>query len=221
MDKKILIIEDEINLAEIIKKELLKHEFSVEISTSGDSAVEHFYHFSPNLVLLDINLPRKNGWEICREIRDVSDVPIIIMTARDTEMDEIQGLELGANDYITKPFSLKIMIIKIKKLLKLDGENIFKLNGLMFDFKNYIFEIDGIQISFTKREVQLLEYFTKHKGLVLTREAILNEIWGYEYFGEERAVDTLVTRVRKKMGNSADYIKSMRGVGYVFDQNEN
>ncbi|MGL6121114.1 MAG: response regulator transcription factor [Fusobacteriaceae bacterium] len=221
MNKKILIIEDEINLAEIIKKEFLKHEFSVEVSTNGDTAVEDFYRFSPNLVLLDINLPRKNGWEICREIRDVSDVPIIIMTARDTEMDEIQGLELGANDYITKPFSLKIMVIKIKKLLKLDGENIFKLNGLMFDFKNYIFEIDDMQISFTKREVQLLEYFTKHKGLVLTREAILNEIWGYEYFGEERAVDTLVTRVRKKMGNFAECIKSMRGVGYVFDQNEN
>ncbi|MGL4533579.1 MAG: response regulator transcription factor [Fusobacteriaceae bacterium] len=221
MNKKILIIEDEINLAEIIKKEFLKHEFSVEVSTNGDTAVEDFYRFSPNLVLLDINLPRKNGWEICREIRDVSDVPIIIMTARDTEMDEIQGLELGANDYITKPFSLKIMVIKIKKLLKLDGENIFKLNGLMFDFKNYIFEIDDMQISFTKREVQLLEYFTKHKGLVLTREAILNEIWGYEYFGEERAVDTLVTRVRKKMGHFAECIKSMRGVGYVFDQNEN
>lgn len=220
MNKKILIIEDEKNLAEIMKSSLIDEGFSVEIVHDGDRALEAFYQSSPNLVLLDINLPKKNGWEICKEIRDVSKVPIIIMTARDTELDEVHGLELGAEDYITKPFSTKVMVIKIKKLLKLGGENIFKFEGLNFDFNNFNYEIDGEKLELSKKEGQLLEYFIKNRGIVLSRESLLNEVWGYDIFVEERAVDTLVTRVRKKLGEYGKYIKAIRGIGYVFEGNK-
>lgn len=220
MNKKILIVEDEKDLGEIIKKTLSEEGFSVDILYDGARVMEFFYHSNPNLVLLDINLPKKNGWEICEEIRKVSTVPIIIMTARDTELDEIHGLELGADDYVTKPFSLKVMVIKIKKLLKLEGENIYRREGLLLDFKNFYFEVEGEKIELSKREIQLLEYIIKNKGVVFPRETLLNEIWGYEFFGEERAVDTLVTRVRKKMGKYGEYIKSVRGIGYVFEEKE-
>ncbi|MGL5100102.1 MAG: response regulator transcription factor, partial [Fusobacteriaceae bacterium] len=134
--------------------------------------------------------------------------------------DEIQGLELGADDYVTKPFSIKVMVLKVKKILKVQGENIFKLENLTLDFNNFTLEIESEKIELSKREVGLLEYLIKNKGMVLPRENILNEVWGYEFFGEERAVDTLVTRVRKKMGKYGDYIKSVRGVGYVFQEKE-
>lgn len=220
MNKKILIVEDEEDLAGIMKKTLVDEGFSGEIVPDGEKALEIFYRFNPSLVLLDINLPKRSGWEICREIRKISTVPIIIMTARDSELDEIQGLELGADDYVTKPFSTRVMIIKIKKLLKLEGENIYNSEGIFFDFKNFIFEVDGEKLEFSKRESHLLEYLIKHRGAVLTREALLNEIWGYEFFVEDRAVDTLVTRVRKKLGKYGGYIRSIRGIGYVFEENE-
>ncbi|MGL4252510.1 MAG: response regulator transcription factor [Fusobacteriaceae bacterium] len=220
MNKKILIVEDEKDLAEIMKKSLVEENFSVEMVHEGGMAMEVFYHFNPDLVLLDINLPKKNGWEICREIRKISTVPIIIMTARDGELDEIQGLELGADDYVTKPFSLKVMVLKVKKILKVQGENIFKLEDMTLDFNSFTLEIESEKIELSKREIQLLEYLIKNKGMVLARENILNEVWGYEFFGEERAVDTLVTRVRKKLGKYGDHIKSVRGVGYVFQEKE-
>lgn len=220
MNKKILIVEDEKDLAEIMKKSLVEENFSVEMVHEGGMAMEVFYHFNPDLVLLDINLPKKNGWEICREIRKISTVPIIIMTARDGELDEIQGLELGADDYVTKTFSLKVMVLKVKKILKVQGENIFKLEDMTLDFNSFTLEIESEKIELSKREIQLLEYLIKNKGMVLARENILNEVWGYEFFGEERAVDTLVTRVRKKLGKYGDHIKSVRGVGYVFQEKE-
>lgn len=220
MNKKILIIEDEKDLAEIVKKSLIQENFTVDMVHEGGGAMEFFYHFKPDLVLLDINLPKKSGWEICREIRKISQVPIIIMTARDTELDEIQGLELGADDYLTKPFSIKVMTLKIKKILKIQGENIFKLGDLTLNFNNFTLEIGSEKIELSKREVGLLEYLIKNREMVLTRENLLNEVWGYEFFGEERAVDTLVTRVRKKLGRYGEHIKSVRGVGYVFQEKE-
>lgn len=220
MNKKILIVEDEKDLANIIKKSLTEEGFSVEMVHEGDKVMESFYQMNPDLVLLDINLPKKNGWEICKEIRKISAVPIIIMTARDTELDEIQGLELGADDYVTKPFSTKVMTLKVKKILKVQGENSFKLGELTLDFNNFTLEIGAEKIDLSKREVQLLEYLIKNRGLISSRETLLNEVWGYEFFGEERAVDTLVTRVRKKLGKYGEYIRSVRGVGYVFEESE-
>lgn len=192
----------------------------MKIVTRGDEALEEFYSFSPSLVLLDINLPKKNGWDICKEIRQFSKVPIIIMTARDTELDEIHGLELGADDYITKPISTKIILLKIKKLLKMESDEFFYLDGLTFDYNKFKVIIDGEEeIILSKREALLLEYFFRNENIILGRETLLNEVWGFEFSGEERAVDTLVTRLRKKLGIYGDYIKSIRGVGYVFNQN--
>ncbi|MGL4653421.1 response regulator transcription factor [Cetobacterium sp.] len=220
MKRKILIIEDEENLANIIGKTLIKERFEMKIVTRGDEALEEFYSFSPSLVLLDINLPKKNGWDICKEIRQFSKVPIIIMTARDTELDEIHGLELGADDYITKPISTKIILLKIKKLLKMESDEFFYLDGLTFDYNKFKVIIDGEEeIILSKREALLLEYFFRNENIILGRETLLNEVWGFEFSGEERAVDTLVTRLRKKLGIYGDYIKSIRGVGYVFNQN--
>ncbi|MGL5000481.1 MAG: response regulator transcription factor [Cetobacterium sp.] len=219
MKRKILIIEDEESLARIIAKNLEKENFETKIVTDGEYALEEFYSFSPSLVLLDINLPRKNGWEICKEIRQYSKVPIIIMTARDAELDEIHGLELGADDYIVKPISNKIIIIKIKKLLKMENDEFFYLENFTFDYNKFKVFIDEDEIVLTKREALLLEYFFRNKNIVLSRETLLNEVWGFEFSGEERAVDTLVTRLRKKLRTSGDCIKSIRGVGYVFEKN--
>lgn len=218
MKRRILIIEDEENLANIIARSLVKDEFEVKIVTEGGVALEEFYTFSPSLVLLDINLPKKNGWDICKEIRQYSKVPIIIMTARDTELDEIHGLELGADDYITKPISTKIIILKIKKLLKMEDNDFFYLDRLTFDYNKFKITTDEEEIILSKREAFLLEYFFRNQNIILSRETLLNEVWGFEFSGEERAVDTLVTRLRKKMGIYGDFIKSIRGVGYVFNQ---
>lgn len=219
MRKKILIVEDEESLANIIGKNLKKEGFEIEIVTEGDLVLEKFYSFSPALVLLDINLPKKNGWEICKEIREYSKTPIIIMTARDTELDEIYGLELGADDYVTKPISTKVIILKIKKLLKIDSTSFFYLDKMNFDYNSFKLTINDKELILSKREALLLEYFFRNQNIVLSRETLLNEVWGFEFSGEERAVDTLVTRLRKKMGVYAEYIKSIRGVGYVFNQN--
>ncbi|MHA4990746.1 response regulator transcription factor [Cetobacterium somerae] len=219
MKKKVLIVEDEQNLANIIGKSLEKEGFDIKIVTQGDLALDEFYSFSPSLVLLDINLPKRNGWEICKEIRQYSKVPIIIMTARDTELDEIHGLELGADDYVTKPISTKIIILKIKKLLKMEDNTFFYLDKLSFDYNVFKILIEDTEIVLSKREALLLEYFFRNQNIILSRETLLNEVWGFEFSGEERAVDTLVTRLRKKMGIYGEYIKSIRGVGYVFNQN--
>ncbi len=219
MKKKVLIVEDEQNLANIIGKSLEKEGFDIKIVTQGDLALDEFYSFSPSLVLLDINLPKRNGWEICKEIRQYSKVPIIIMTARDTELDEIHGLELGADDYVTKPISTKIIILKIKKLLKMEDNTFFYLDKLSFDYNAFKILIEDTEIVLSKREALLLEYFFRNQNIILSRETLLNEVWGFEFSGEERAVDTLVTRLRKKMGIYGEYIKSIRGVGYVFNQN--
>ncbi|ERT68021.1 putative sensory transduction protein RegX3 [Cetobacterium somerae ATCC BAA-474] len=219
MRKKVLIIEDEQNLANIIGKSLGNEGFEIKIVTQGDLALDEFYSFSPALVLLDINLPKKNGWDICKEIRQYSKTPIIIMTARDTELDEIHGLELGADDYVTKPISTKVIILKIKKLLKMEDNSFFYLDKLSFDYNTFKIMVEDNEIVLSKRETLLLEYFFRNQDIILSRETLLNEVWGFEFSGEERAVDTLVTRLRKKMGVYGEHIKSIRGVGYVFSKN--
>ncbi len=221
MKRKILIIEDEKDLANLIGKSLEDAGFETKIINTGEDALDMFYEFSPNLVLLDINLPKKNGWEICKEIRGIAKTPIIIMTARDTEKEEIYGLELGADDYITKPLNIKIVTIKIKKILKMEEDTFFSVGSLVFDFNQFKVKIDNEEIELTKREAMLLEYFFRNPGIVLARETLLNEIWGFEFGGEDRAVDTLVTRLRKKIGKYSELIKSIRGVGYVFEKDKN
>lgn len=214
--KKILIIEDEVSLAKIIADSLEDEGFSIICIHRGDLALDTFYEESPDAILLDINLPGKNGWEICKEIKEISQVPIIMITARDSEFDEIKGLEIGADDYITKPFTTKLLSIKLKKLFKIENTNFFKVGDITFNINTFeLTTPNGIEI-LSKREAQLLEFFIRNINIIYSRETLLNEIWGFEFFGDERAVDTIIKRVRKKLTPCDSYIKSVRGVGYVF-----
>ncbi|MGL5057787.1 MAG: response regulator transcription factor [Fusobacteriaceae bacterium] len=218
MKKSILVVEDEISLCNIIEDTLLQNDFIVHTAKDGEEGIDKFYEVKPDLVLLDINLPKKNGWNVCSELRKDTNVPIIIMTARDSDFDELHGLELGADDYVTKPFNLKILLIRIKKHLKIDSDFIFKFKGLNLDFKRHVFLVDEIFVDFSKKELDLLKYFIINRNRILTREMLLNEIWGFELDVEDRTVDTLVKRVRKKIGIYSEHIKTIRGVGYSFDE---
>ena len=221
MRKKILIIEDEIDLIKVLKDTFEKENFQVFCAEDGEEGIEKFYEKNPDLILLDINMPKKNGWEVCSEVRKQSNIPIIMMTARDSEIDELKGLNIGADDYITKPFSLKVLIVKVKKILKIDENSSYKTDGIYFDFKSGELKIDDKDIELTRREIQFLEYLIKNKGIIFSREQLLNDVWGFDFEGDDRAVDTLVKRVRKKLGAYSDMIKTVRGMGYIFDEIKN
>ena len=221
MKKKILIVEDEVNLMEVLEDTLLEENFEIFKAYEGSAAIDMFYEVTPDLVLLDINLPKKDGWTICKEIRNDSNKPIIIMTARDTELDELKGLSIGADDYITKPFSLKILTLRIKKLLKIENEDYYLYETLRFNFGTYELIIDSQNIEITKKESLFLDYIIKNKGKLLTRDMLLNEVWGYDFDGDNRVVDTLIKRTRKKLSPYGDLIKTVRGMGYMFDESKN
>ena len=220
MLKKVLIIEDEKNLASVLY-DTLCDEFSVVKAFDGEEGLRKFYETSPDIVLLDINLPKIIGWDICSEIRKISEIPIIIMTARDSDIDEYKGLKLGADDYITKPFNLKILTLKIKKLLKMEGNNSYRFENLLFDCKKGELNINSETIELTRREIQFLEFMFKNKGLIFSREKLLNEVWGFDFEGDDRVVDTLVRRIRKKLGDYSYLLKTVRGMGYQLDENKN
>lgn len=221
MKRKILIIEDEKSLLQVLKDTLIEENFEVIEASDGEKGIDMFYLHNPDLILLDINLPKIIGWDVCKEIRKTSTLPIIMMTARDSEMDEYNGLSIGADDYITKPFNLKILILKIKKLLKLDNNSIYKFETFSFDIKKGEIILSGENIELTRREIQFLEFMIKNKGIIFSRDQLLNEIWGFDFEGDDRVVDTLVKRVRKKLGEYNFLLKTIRGMGYIFDENKN
>lgn len=221
MKRKILIIEDEKSLTQVLFDTFSQEGFEIIKAFDGESGVDKFYEEKPDLILLDINLPKKLGWEVCKEIRETSNIPIIMMTARDSDNDEYNGLSIGADDYITKPFNLKILLLKVKKLLKLDDNNIYRFENLSFDIKKGEININGVGIELTRREIQFLEYMIKNKGIIFSRDYLLNEIWGFDFEGDDRVVDTLVKRIRKKLGDYSFLLKTIRGMGYSFDENKN
>lgn len=221
MKRKILIIEDEKELAQVLYDTFSQEDFEVIKAFDGEIGVDKFYEKKPDLILLDINLPKKLGWEVCKEIRKTSNVPIIMMTARDSDADEYTGLSIGADDYITKPFNLKILLLKVKKLLKLDDNNIYKFESLSIDIKKGEININSESIELTRREIQFLEYMIKNKEIIFSRDYLLNEIWGFDFEGDDRVVDTLVKRIRKKLGDYNFLLKTIRGMGYSFDENKN
>lgn len=221
MQRKILIIEDEKSLTQVLDDTLSQEDFDIIKAFDGEKGINIFYSNKPDLILLDINLPKKSGWEVCKEIRKTSNIPIIMMTARDSDNDEYNGLSLGADDYITKPFNLKILALKVKKLLKLDDNNIYKFENFSFDIKKGEISINDKNSELTRREIQFLEYMIKNKGIIFSRDYLLNEIWGFDFEGDDRVVDTLVKRIRKKLGDYSFLLKTIRGMGYSFDENKN
>ena len=176
---------------------------------------------NPDLILLDLGLPDIDGTEVLNQIRSSSDIPIIIISARGQEREKVNALELGADDYITKPFNLKILTLKIKKLLKMEGNNSYRFENLLFDCKKGELNINGEAIELTRREIQFLEFMFKNKGLIFSREKLLIEVWGFDFEGDDRVVDTLVRRIRKKLGDYSYLLKTVRGMGYQLDENKN
>ncbi|MGL4896814.1 MAG: response regulator transcription factor, partial [Cetobacterium sp.] len=171
--KKVLIVEDEKSLATVISDSLKNEGFETVITHRGDEAIDCFYKEKPDLILLDINLPGMNGWEICKKLKALSQVPIIMVTARDSEFDEIKGLELGADDYITKPFTPKLLIIKLKKLFKLSNDTFFKIGDITFDFNTFKLDTPEESNILPRREAQLLEFFLRNQNIIFSRETLL------------------------------------------------
>lgn len=216
--KRLLIIEDEKELALSLESHFFNLNIEIKIALNGEIGIEIFENFKPDLVLLDVNLPLKNGWEVCEYIRKKSEVPIIMMTARDSELDEIHGLEIGADDYIIKPFSMNVLSTKIKKYLKLNNQQEYMYKDMEYSFKNEMLKIKNERVNLSTREQHLLEYFIKNRNKPLSRNNILLEIWGIDNEFDERASDTLVKRLRKKLGDYEELIGTVRGVGYIFEE---
>ncbi|UOF91717.1 response regulator YycF [Fodinisporobacter ferrooxydans] len=222
--QKILVIEDEMPIAEILNFTLSKEGYDVNVAYDGEEAIEIAQKVHPDLILLDVMLPKKDGFQVCREIRTFSDKPIIMLTARDTEVDKVLGLELGADDYVTKPFSSRELLARIKaNLRRLQGDLPLEkrprwiIDDLEIDTETYEVRRSGAIVDLTHREFQLLEYMARHRGIVLTREHLLQEVWGFDYLGDVRTVDVTIRRLREKIEDDPSnpvFILTRRGVGY-------
>lgn len=236
MPKKILVVDDEKPISDIIKFNLTKEGFEVDTAYDGEEAVKKVNEINPDLMILDLMLPKKDGLEVAREVRQTHDMPIIMVTAKDTEIDKVLGLEMGADDYVTKPFSNRELVARVKANLRRrdivqkqvdENENENKnitIGNLVIMPDAYIVEKDGQKIGLTHREFELLHYLASHMGQVMTREHLLQTAWGYDYFGDVRTVDVTVHRLREKIEDNPIQPKILvtrRGVGYyVKDPNE-
>ncbi|AVQ28439.1 DNA-binding response regulator [Fusobacterium ulcerans] len=217
--KKILIVEDEKEIRNILKVYLLTAGYEVTESADGEEAMKIFYEKPFDLVILDIMLPKKDGWSICREIKEYSSVPVIIITARDNENDEVFGFEIGADDYITKPFSNKVFLARVKTVLKnktiVNNSNEIEVGKLKINDVSHSVSKEGKNLDLAPKEYEILMYFIKNKNIALSREKMLTEIWGYGFVGNDRTIDVHIKNLRKKIGG--EYIKTIRSVGYKFE----
>ncbi|MFT8321604.1 MAG: response regulator YycF [Bacillus sp. (in: firmicutes)] len=228
MNKKILVVDDEKPIADILQFNLKKEGFEVYCAYDGNAAIEKVEEIKPDLVLLDIMLPQRDGMEVCREIRKKYEMPIIMLTAKDSEIDKVLGLELGADDYVTKPFSTRELIARVKANLRRHQQvpsaaeeenetNEIEVGSLIIHPDAYIVSKRGDMIELTHREFELLHYLAKHIGQVMTREHLLQTVWGYDYYGDVRTVDVTVRRLREKIEDNPSHptwIVTRRGVGY-------
>lgn len=223
MDRlKILVVDDESRMRKLVKDFLEREGFHVIEAGDGQEAIEIFYENKDiSLIILDVMMPRMDGWQTCREIRKDSKVPIIMLTARSDERDELQGFELGVDEYISKPFSPKILVARVAAILRrtnaISPDNILNAEGIEIDKDAHIVKIDGNVIDLSFKEFELLVYFVENKGIALSREKILNNVWNYDYFGDARTIDTHVKKLRSKMGEKGEYIKTIWGIGYKFE----
>lgn len=220
---KILVVDDEARMRKLVKDFLLVKGFQVIEAENGEEAVDIFFEQKDiALVLLDVMMPKMDGWEVCKTIRQYSQVPIMMLTARSEERDELQGFKLGVDEYISKPFSPKILVARVEAILRrsqgASGESV-DVGGICIDKAAHEVTIDGTPIDLSYKEFELLTYFVENQGLALSREKILNNVWNYDYFGDARTIDTHVKKLRSKMGEKGDYIKTIWGMGYKFEVN--
>lgn len=229
-NKKVLIVDDEEHIRELIKFNLKKEGYDIEIAINGVEALNIIREIKFDLILLDLMLPEIDGLEVCKEIRrneETSDIPVMMITAKGEEFDKVLGLELGADDYITKPFSIRELMARVKALLRRSNfkkeENIIKFGDVVVNFKTREVIKEAQNVELTLKEFELLKLLIKNKGNILTRELLLDKIWGYEYIGETRTVDVHIRHLRKKIESddkNPQYIQTIRGVGYKFTSNE-
>ncbi len=218
---KVLVVDDEQRMRKLVKDFLAKKGYEVLEAGDGEEAVEIFFeHKEIALVILDVMMPKMDGWETCREIRRLSQVPIIMLTAKSDEKDELLGFELGVDEYISKPFSPKILVARVEAILRranLGGEERMEVGGILIDQAAHEVVIDGKNVELSFKEFELLTYFVNNQGVALSRERILNNVWNYDYFGDARTIDTHVKKLRNKLGEKGAYIKTIWGMGYKFE----
>jgi two-component system response regulator VicR len=225
MNKEVLVVDDEKPIVDILKYNLKKEGYSVSVAYDGEEAINKAFGKNPDLILLDIMLPKQDGFTVCKKLREKLTCPIIMLTAKGEEVDKVLGLELGADDYITKPFSMRELMARVKANLRrvnLSGkvqDEVIKIRNLELDMKSYFFKKDGEPLDLTFREFELLKFLATQAGQVFTREKLLEEVWGYEYYGDIRTVDVTIRRLREKVEDdpaNPRYILTKRGIGYYF-----
>ncbi|MBR4344813.1 MAG: response regulator transcription factor [Lachnospiraceae bacterium] len=218
---KVLVADDESRMRKLVRDFLSKNNIIVLEAENGEKACDIFYAEKDlSLIILDVMMPGMDGWQVCREIRKVSKIPIIMLTAKSDEKDELLGFELGVDEYITKPFSPKILVARVEAILRrtvdMDEDSI-EVGGIKIDRSAHVVSIDGKALDLSVKEFELLDYFVSNKGVALSRDKILNNVWNYDYFGDARTIDTHVKKLRSKMGEKGDCIKTIWGMGYKFE----
>ena len=219
---RILVVDDESRMRKLVKDFLVKKDFEVLEAGDGEEAVDLFFEEKDiALIILDVMMPKMDGWQVCREIRSHSKVPIIMLTAKSDERDELLGFELGGDEYISKPFSPKILGARVEAILRRSGkgdqEDVMEIGGILLNKTAHLVTVDGNAIELSYKEFELLTYFMENQGIALSREKILNHVWNYDYFGDARTIDTHVKKLRSKMGEKGEYIKTIWGMGYKFE----
>ena len=223
MDKtKILVVDDESRMRKLVKDFLVRQGYTVLEAADGMEAMDYFYEDKDiALITLDVMMPKMDGWQVCREIRMHSKVPIIMLTARSEERDELQGFDLGVDEYISKPFSPKILVARVEAILRRTqgsgNTDEISAGGIVVDKAAHTVMSDGSPVDLSFKEFELLTYFIENQGIALSREKILNNVWNYDYFGDARTIDTHVKKLRSKLGDKGEYIKTIWGMGYKFE----
>lgn len=220
---KILVVDDESRMRKLVKDFLVNQNYEVLEAGDGSAALDLFFeHQDIALIILDVMMPKMDGWQVCKEIRNYSKVPIIMLTAKADEKDELLGFQLGVDEYVTKPFSPKILVARVEAILRRTNQvsetDTMEYGGIQIDKAAHVVTIDGKTIDLSFKEFELLSYFMENKGIALSREKILNSVWNYDYFGDARTIDTHVKKLRSKMGDKGDMIKTVWGMGYKFEE---
>ena len=221
MNNKILVVDDESRIRKIIRDFLVREGYVVCEAEDGEAALDIFCSNNDiDLIIMDVMMPKMDGWQLCKEVRKLSKVPILMLTAKSEEQDELKGFELGVDEYISKPFSPKILTARVNALLRRttgDNEEILDIAGITVNKIAHTVTIDGKEIDLSFKEFELLTYFVENKGIALSREKILNNVWNYDYFGDARTIDTHVKKLRSKLGEKGNYIKTIWGMGYKLE----